>query len=165
MPQIRWTVDYDARIANTSAVCASPNLPKEKTRGPSGLKKKNYIGLSSTRSRSSIAIVGSSGELLFAGENAGVLDGNGVVEEPGALATLIVQYCEPEADVVIALTSSRSRAAEVTGGPSPDIGALESWLKKESVQSKQGYIPRALRAAAATSAYNRHCNTYTLSKL
>ena len=96
------------------------------------VRKRNYVGLASSWRQAGIAIVSSSGELVFAEASEACLDRDAgwdsAQNEDLGLAKIIERYCEPDAQIVVALATN---AKQVVCPPA------------------EAGVPRALRSAAA----------------
>jgi carbamoyltransferase len=150
-------VNYDTHL--TPDDVPDVNHRPQRERAGNSVEKKTYIGLSSTATRTSIAIVSSNGDILFAESSLHQLEGNDGLTT-GRLASLIDRYCDPEAEVVLALTQRPrviSRTFDSDRGP-PRFPLLDSKEAKK-------HIPGLLRAALAASAYTSWRQDCNLSEL
>lgn len=144
------------------------NLSRHALPEKSPASRRTYVGLSASWRRASIAIV-RGGQILFAEECVPGLSAHDPIvhneNESRTLLAPIVQYCEPDTDVVIAVPSEGCSPAPVNvrAGSSPGTELIHPLTVRLSDSERlcREILPRSSR----TAVYSRRSRSHVLSWL
>jgi carbamoyltransferase len=124
-------------------------------------RNRTYVGLSTSYRRSSIAIISSAGEVQFAHGGERILERNGGPAYSETFARLLERYCHSETEIVLALATNEKSPPTPYGFPSSHGENRKCRRGKDECRG----VPVALRAADASSALAKRCESQLLSHM